>query len=313
MKVIEEREVGEVLSMATCIELMGRTLADLAAGRYIQPPRSVIRLPGDDLFGFMPAYLGEGDYFGAKIISAFHRNAGTEYPSHMGYVMLFESGHGSPVALVDATSITRIRTGAVSAVATRLLAREEAPILALAGAGAQARSHIEAIRLVRTIERVNVYDISAARAQAFAREAEEKYGLPVHVYPSVEEAARDADIICTLTPSAEPILRLEWVKPGAHINAVGAFSPGKREVSSDLVAASKLYADEVGAMKRECGEYIIPVREGIIDERHIQGSIGDIMLGNVPGRLNKTDITLFSALGQAVEDVACAKYAYLCP
>ncbi len=312
MKVIEEREVGEVLSMATCIELMGRTLADLAAGRYIQPPRSVIRLPGDDLFGFMPAYLGEGDYFGAKIISAFHRNAGTEYPSHMGYVMLFESGHGSPVALVDATSITRIRTGAVSAVATRLLAREEAPILALAGAGAQARSHIEAIRLVRTIERVNVYDISAARAQAFAREAEEKYGLPVHVYPSVEEAARDADIICTLTPSAEPILRLEWETRRPHQRR-GRFSPGKREVSSDLVAAVETlrrrgWRDEEGVRgiyhPRPGGDHRRASHPGI--DRGYNA-------GNVPGRLNKTDITLFSALGQAVEDVACAKYAYLCP
>ena len=311
MEVIEERDLCEILSMETCIELMGNTLADLAAGRYIQPPRSVIRLPGNDLFGFMPACLGEGDYFGAKVITAFHRNAGTGYPSHMGYVMLFESGHGSLVAMVDATSVTRIRTGAVSAVATKLLARAKAPILALVGSGEQARSHIEAIRLVRNIDRVNVYDISAERAHVFARETEKKYGLPVLVFPSVEETVRDADIICTLTPSADPILKLEWVKPGAHVNAVGAFSPDKREVSSDLVAASKLYADEVGAMKRECGEYIIPAREGLFDERHIQGSIGDIMLGNAPGRLNETDITLFSALGQAAEDVACAKYAYM--
>jgi ornithine cyclodeaminase len=311
MKMIEERDVCGVLSMAACIGLMESTLADLAGGRFIQPPRSVLRLPGNDLFGFMPACLGEDDYFGAKVITAFHRNAGTGYPSHMGYVMLFEPAHGSLVAMVDATSVTRIRTGAVSAVATRLLARREAPILALIGAGAQARSHIEAIRLVRKIERVSVYDISTENATLFAREAENKYGLPVRVSRSVEEAVRDADIICTLTTSVEPFLGLGWVKPGAHVNAVGAFTPDRREVDSGLVAASRLYADEVGAMKRECGEYIIPAREGLIDENHILGSIGDILLGRAPGRLNETDITLFSALGQAAEDVACAKYVYL--
>ncbi len=313
MRVMEEREVCGLLSMETCIGLMERTLADLSDGRFIQPPRSVLRLPGNDLFGFMPACLGEGDYFGAKVITAFHGNAGTGYPSHMGYVMLFEPAHGSLVAMVDATSVTRIRTGAASAVATKLLSRKDACVLALIGAGAQARSHLEAIRLVRKIERVAVYDIVAQSAARFAREAGEKYDVPVSVSGSVEEAVRDADIICTLTTSVEPFLGLGWVKPGAHINAVGAFTPDRREVNSELVAASRLYADEVGAMKRECGEYIIPASEGLIDEHHILGSIGDILLGRAPGRLNGTDITLFSALGQAAEDVACARYVFLSP
>ena len=187
MELIEAAEVFATLSMKSCIELMRSTLAGLAEGLFLQPPRSIMRLPRGDLFGFMPVCLGAEDYFGAKVVTAFHANLGTAYPSHMGYVMLFEPDHGSLVAMVDATSITQIRTGAVSAVATDLLARPRAASLALIGAGAQARSHLEAISLVREIQDLRVYDIDRERAIAFAREMDGKYGPPIRVSASVEE------------------------------------------------------------------------------------------------------------------------------
>jgi len=308
MKIIEAAEVFEKLTMEKCIELMRTALADLESGKAMQPLRSVNKLPHDNSFGFMPAYLGDHDYFGAKVITAFHRNQGTKYPSHMGYVMMFESEHGSVVGMADAGAITQIRTGAVSAVATDLLAEKDASRLALVGAGAQGRSHLEAMLLVRNIQEVNVYDIIEENAKKFAGEMTVKYGVRINVCSSVEKAVKGADIICTLTPAREAYLKAEWVSPGAHINAVGTFTPVTREVTSELVAVSRLYADQVEAMKRESGEFLIPKQEGLITDDHIIGSIGGLLLQKVPGRENREDITLFIALGLAVEDVICGKY-----
>lgn len=308
MKIIEAPEVFEKLTMKKCMELMKTALVDLSTGKAIQPLRSVNSLPHDNAFGFMPAYLGDEDYFGAKIIAAFHKNLGTSYPSHMGYVMMFESEHGSVVGLADAGAITQIRTGAVSGVASDLLATKNAKKLAIIGAGAQGRSHLEAMLLIRDIEEVTVYDVKRENAERFSVEMGEKYKLKIQLCESVQAAVLDADIICTLTPSKEAYLKAEWIKAGAHINAVGTFSPTTREVTSELVLASKLYADQVEAMKKESGEFLIPKQEGLIDDSKIMGSIGELLLGKVEGRTNHEEITLFVALGLAVEDVACGKY-----
>ena len=309
MKIIEAQEARERLDMATCIGLMREAFTALENGTAMQPLRSVNTIPHGNSFGFMPAYLGDNDYFGAKVITAFHGNIGTEYPSHMGYVMMFESVHGSFVGMADCAVITEVRTGAVSGVATDLLARKDAKKLTIIGAGAQARSHMAAMMIVRpSIEMVSVYDIRPEAAGKFAAETEEKYGVPVKVCADVQEAVADADIICTVTPSKEAYLQKEWVKKGAHINAVGTFTPTTREVTSDLVAASKLYADQIAAMKKEAGEYLIPLAEGKITEDHIVGSIGQVLLGTAPGRQSDEEITLFDALGLAVEDVICGRY-----
>lgn len=308
MKIIEEKEVLERLSMAECMKLMRTALMDLESGKGMQPMRNVIRLPKGNLFGFMPAYLGDDDCFGAKILTAFPGNAGTEYPSHIGYVIMFDAVHGTVLGMADANAITMIRTGAVSGVATDLLAREDASHLALIGAGAQARSHLEAIRLIRPIQKVTVYDIFPEQAKRFANDMKVKFDINVDICDSVEDCVKDADIICTVTPSKEAYLKAEWVKKGAHINAVGTFSPDKREVTSELVAASRLYADQVDALKKESGEYLVPLQEKLITEDHVVGSIGDVLLGNVPARQTAEEITLFDALGLAIEDVTCGKY-----
>lgn len=306
MKIIESDAVRARLTADVAIGLMREALMKLESGTAVQPLRSVNMMPGGNAFGFMPAWLE--DYFGAKIITAFHGNAGTQYPSHMGYVMLFDSVHGAPVGMADATAITEIRTGAVSAVATDLLARKDAKTLAVIGCGAQGRSHLAAISRVRRIESVRCYDILPEAAMRFAEEQGAKHGIPINAAASVEEAVRGADIICTLTPSKEPYLEAGWITPGAHINAVGTFTPTTREVTSALVAKSRLYADQIEAMKKEAGEYLIPLREGLITEDHIVGSIGGVLLGKARGRETEEEITLFDALGLAVEDVICARY-----
>ncbi|MBN1777527.1 MAG: ornithine cyclodeaminase family protein [Clostridiales bacterium] len=305
MIILDERQVKERLSMPECIALMRQALIKLETGGAVQPLRSIMVLPGDDLFGFMPAWMD--DCFGAKIVTGFHGNAGTGYPSHMGYVMVFDSAHGAPLGMADAGAVTELRTGAVSAIATDLLARKDAKTLAIIGCGVQGRSHLNAILCVRDIEQVSCYDINADAARAFSHGQSAEYGVNISVAPSVRDAVRNADIVCTVTPSKQAFLEAEWIVPGTHINAVGAFTPKTRELSSALVRKSRLYADQVEAMERECGEYLIPLREGVITREHIVGSLGAVLLQRAPGRRTDGEITVFSALGLAVEDVMCAK------
>ena len=309
MMIIEKEQVRQLLTPEKCIKAMEEALMDLENGKCDMPQRLICKMPNGAAFGFMPAYVG--DYFGAKVLTAYAANMGTEYPSHIGYVMLFESEHCTVSAMVDASSITEIRTGCVSAVATGLLARADAHKLAIIGAGAQARSHLAAIRLVRDITEVTVYDLYPTAAARYAQEVTEKYGIPVKIASSVAEAVADADIICTLCPAKDPYLTRDMVKPGVHINAVGTFSPVTREVSSDLVAASRLYSDYTPSTKKESGEYLIPLQEGLITEDHILGSVGQLLLGQAEGRTSDEDITIFDALGLAIEDVASAKMVYL--
>lgn len=311
MEQMDKRQVLRRLSMAGCIGLMRTVLQDNAEGKSRQYLRTVTPLPGNNLLGFMPAYLGTGDYFGAKVITVFPGNHQAGLPSHQGSVLLFDAEHGALRFMADGDAITQIRTGAVSAVATDLLARPDAKRLALLGAGAQGRSHLEAMALVRRLTEVTVWDVRPENARRFAAEMAEKAGCPIRACSCAEEAVRDADIICTLTPSPTPVLESSWVKPGAHINAVGACSATARELSSDLVARCLLYGDSIESVEKESGDYLIPLSEGVIQKGHLRGTIGQLLCGETTGRTSAQDVTLFDALGLAIEDVACAKYLYL--
>ena len=311
MEQMDKRQVLRRLSMAGCIGLMRTVLQDDAEGKSRQYLRTVTPLPGNNLLGFMPAYLGTGDYFGAKVITVFPGNHQAGLPSHQGSVLLFDAEHGALRFMADGDAITQIRTGAVSAVATDLLARPDAKRLALLGAGAQGRSHLEAMALVRRLTEVTVWDVRPENARRFSAEMAEKAGCPIRACSCAEEAVRDADIICTLTPSPTPVLESSWVKPGAHINAVGACSATARELSSDLVARCLLYGDSIESVEKESGDYLIPLSEGVIQKGHLRGTIGQLLCGEITGRTSAQDVTLFDALGLAIEDVACAKYLYL--
>ncbi len=308
MVIIEKYTAEGLLDYKSCIELMKETLINMEEGKYAMPQRLICTMPNTAAFGFMPAYVG--DYFGAKVVTAYSPNAGTAYPSHIGYVMLYESLHCTVAAMIEAGSITKIRTGCVSAAATDLLARKDSHKLSFIGAGEQARSHMEAIRLVRDIQEVTVYDIRKEAAELLAAEFIESYGVTVRVCNSVEEAVGDSDIICTLCPTKEAYLSRTMVRPGTHINAVGTFTPTTREVASDLIAASRLYSDNTPSLRKESGEYLIPLQEGIITQEHVIGSLGELLLKRKEGRISDTDITVFDALGLAVEDVASARAIY---
>lgn len=310
MLVINQNEVTELLSMESCITVMESVLKDLSDGQAIQSLRQVIPLQKDNLIGLMPGYLQGKEVAGAKIISVFPSNHGSNLPSHQGLVTLFDSSTGVLKAVVDGQKITAIRTAAVSAVATCYLAREDAEILAILGTGEQAKSHLEAMLLVRSIREVRVWGRTFAKAENFKAEMSQKLGVEIMVVESVQEAVSSADIICTVTASTEPVLQGEWLKPGVHINAVGACRPADRELDSKTVQLAKLYVDRLESAQYESGDYLIPLAEDVITPNHIIGEIGELISGGLLGRRSADEITLFKGLGLAIEDLAAANFIY---
>ncbi|MDR1599499.1 MAG: ornithine cyclodeaminase family protein [Oscillospiraceae bacterium] len=302
-------DVFRLLDTGDCIRLTRETLAGLASGQGRQYLRGHVALPNSNLLAFMPAWL-DGQYFGAKILSIYHDNQTAGLPSHQGGALLFDSKSGAPVALVDAFALTQVRTGAVSAVATDLLARPDASRLCLLGCGSQAISHLQAIRLVRGLTRVTAWDIDPERAKAFAAAWSAETGLPVAAEPTAWAAIDGADIVCTLTPSRVPILEPDWIAPGTHINAVGACRPDDRELPSMLMARARVFGDARESVLAEAGDFLIPMKEGLFGEEWLLGTIGELALGSVRGRVSADDVTVFEALGLAIEDIAAAKHVY---
>ncbi len=311
MLLITQSEVQALLPMSDCTAAMQRALAALAAGEAGMPLRTVMWLPGRiGALGAMPAYLDSPRVFGLKVISVFPGNHGTEFDSHQGAVMLFEAAHGRPLAIVDATAITAIRTAATSGVATKVLARRDAGDLAILGSGTQARTHLEAMLLTRRIRRVRVWSRTPAHAARFAEEESRRWSIAVEPVATAREAVVEADLICTTTSSADPVLLGEWLAPGAHINAVGSSVPSARELDTAAVARSRLFVDRRESALNEAGDILMPMQEGAIGDEHIVGEIGEVLLGRVAGRTSDHEITLFKALGLAVEDVAAVQQVY---
>jgi ornithine cyclodeaminase len=247
---------------------------------------------------------------GIKVVSVMPGNHGTEYDSHQGAVMVFETEYGRLLAMVDASEITAIRTAAVSGVATRLLAREDAGDLAILGSGVQAHTHLEAMMVARDLKRVRVWSRNEDNARRFAERESERHGLTVEVMPMAQAAVEGADIICTTTSSREPILMGDWLSPGTHINAVGSSVAFARELDTAAVVRSRLFIDRRESTVNEAGDFLFPKQEGAVDDNHIQGEIGEILLGQNTGRTTSEEITLFKSLGLAVEDLAAADYIY---
>ena len=307
---LDAAQVPRVLPMGRCIDLMGDTLASLARGEAQNPLRSIIRLPdAGQLFGLMPASLGPGRSFGVKAISVVPGNRAVQLESHQGYVLVFEAGHGQPIAVVDASAVTAIRTAAVSGVATRLLAREDASDLAILGSGTQARSHLEAMLAVRPIRRVRAWSPHRERLERFVADARARFGTEVEAAASAEEAVRDADIVCTVTASSNPVLHGAWLSSGMHINAVGSSTPSARELDGEAVRRSRLFVDRRESTLNESGDVLAAIRDGVIGEDHIVAELGALLIGACAGRRAPDEVTLFKSLGLAIEDVAAADEA----
>jgi ornithine cyclodeaminase len=311
--IVNQSEVRTLLPMKECMDVMAETLEAVERGEAILPLRPLLRLPEEKagVLGMMPSYLGNIDAVGLKVITVFHGNRGTKYDSHQGAVLLFETSHGQLLSIMDATSITAIRTAAVSGVATRLLAREDAASLAILGSGVQATTHLDAMMEARNVRTVRVWSRTAENAQHFIDRSIKRYrGLNITTSPSVESAVKGADIICTTTGAREPILKGEWIEPGTHINAVGSSIPSTRELDSSAVKNARLFVDRRESTLNEGGDFLLARKEGAIDDSHIVGEIGELLLGKVQGRRTGDDITLFKSLGLSVEDLASANHIY---
>ena len=308
--VLDNRQIRELLPMTECIELMADALSALARDEVYQPLRTIVRPPeARGLLGLMPAYrAGEQGAFGLKAICVFPGNPAIGKDAHQGAVMLFSRETGELLALMNASEITAIRTAAVSAVATRLLAREEAQELAIIGAGVQARTHLAALAAVRPIKRARVACRNIEHAVELAREMQSSF--PIEPVRTNEEAVRGADVIVTATSSLEPVINKEWISPGAHVNAIGTHSPSSREIDSATMAATRIFVDRRESALNEAGDYLLAAQEGLITPDSIIGEIGELLIGTKTGRTSATEITLFKSLGLAIEDVVTADYLY---
>jgi ornithine cyclodeaminase/alanine dehydrogenase-like protein (mu-crystallin family) len=321
--VLGAADIHRVLGYRDCADAMRAALAAHARGEVHQPLRTVIR-PGNaaGLMALMPAYraasgeaagqdTGAGDAgYGLKAICVFPGNPAAGLDAHQGVVMLFSARTGEPRAVLNASAVTEIRTAAVSAVATGLLARADAAELAIIGTGVQARAHLLAIAAARPLTSVRVAGRDDKRARQFAAEMRGHIAVPLTACGSAREAVHGAGIVVTVTSSPEPVLRRGWLAPGAHINAVGACFPQARELDTDTMAGAALFADSRESVTAESGDYLLAQADGAIGPDHIRAEIGEVITGAAPGRRSDDEITVFESLGLAVEDLAAAALAY---
>jgi ornithine cyclodeaminase/alanine dehydrogenase-like protein (mu-crystallin family) len=313
--VLSHRDVQAALPPSACAEAMAAVLAAHARGGSFMPLRSVMAPPGAAGFlGLMPGWRGpqpEGDAaFALKAVCIVPSNPARGLDAHQGLVTLFDGETGQPTAILDASAITEIRTAAVTAVATRVLSRPGARTLAILGAGTQARAHLAALLAVREFRHVHVYAPTEAHARALAERGARDTGAELSVAPSAERAVRDADVVVTATSSREPVLRRDWLRPGAHVNAVGASTPRARELDTATVAASALFCDSRESLRHEAAEFQLAVAEGLIEgEQHVRAELGEVLAGTAQGRRDDDELTLFRSLGLAIEDLAAAETA----
>jgi ornithine cyclodeaminase/alanine dehydrogenase-like protein (mu-crystallin family) len=310
MRLIDREEVRERLTYELCIPLVRRAMIALSRGETRQLLRAIMPLGDGRLFGTMPGALGERQVFGCKLISVFPENFAKGRQSHQGVVVLFDGENGAAVCVAHAGEITAIRTAAASAVATDALARPDATRLALLGYGEQAATHARAISEVRPLSAITVWGRDPARARAFAERTAAELGIPVEATPTAEAAVAEADIVCTLTGAAEPILLGRWVRPGTHVNVVGSSFAGPAEVDGDLVVRSRFIADYREGVLAQGAEFLRAKAAGLVGDDHVVGEIGQVLDGTVPGRQSPDQITLYKSLGHIVQDLAAAQALY---
>jgi ornithine cyclodeaminase len=299
--VLSDADVRELLDMESCIAAMEDALAALARDELSMPLRSVFRPPADQLMGLMPAHRGgEAPVFSLKEIVIAPGNAARGLDPHQGAVLLHDGETGALHAVLNASAITEIRTAAVSAVATKLLARPGAQQVAILGSGVQARSHARAMRAVLPDPELRIWSRTPEHAEALALESH------AVACATVEEALDGADVVCTCTASREPVVRRAWLGPGTHVNAVGSSVPSSRELDADVVASASLYVDLRESTLNESGDYLRAVEEEGIGPGHILAELGELLIGARPGRRDNDELTLFKSLGIAVEDLAAA-------
>ncbi|GKX34698.1 MAG: ornithine cyclodeaminase [Rhizobiaceae bacterium MnEN-MB40S] len=316
MIVLSNEDVDKLFSMKTAIDVVQKVMIDVSDGKVNIPRRFTIDVGAPNRMGVMPgAMLTESEggkrYFGMKMLSLYPENPKYGYSSHQGAMVLFDSEYGGAVAMMNADLLTAVRTAAASAVATQALAREKVSVLAIIGTGEQADHHIDAMLAVREFDVVHIAGRDFGKAEALAHRASLRHANASFVPGSdFERAIGEADVVCTVTASAEPFIATDWVKTSTHLNIVGSSIPSMREIHPELVARSALFVDYRDSTLTAAGEVMEAIEKGLIGEDHIRGEIGEVLSGKVEGRRTESEITLYRSLGIVAQDLAAAAWIY---
>jgi len=311
VRVISGREVRSLLPYPDCVKVVEGAMKAVSAGRVLMPLRQFMPLPvGDAKLAWMPGYLDEPPCFGIKILSLYPGNPAVGLSSHVGLYALYESSHGRPLAIMEASALTAVRTAAASVVATRALARSDSKTLAIVGTGEEAYSHLDAFQSARPFERVLIWGRNASSAGRLAEHAATLGRFEVEVVPDVKTALVQADVICTVTSAPEPLLFGRDVRPGAHLCLVGSSIPTTREVDDDCVAMARFFVDYRGSALAQAGELLHAIKSGRVTEAHIVAEIGEVLSGSAPGRCSADEVTIYKSLGVAAQDLAAATFVY---
>lgn len=310
--ILTQMDVKLLLNMNEAIDVIEKAFVELANETTALPLRQSI---GSDRHNgvvlFMPSYLFTMESLALKIASVYPNNPiKHKLPTVSALVILIDPKTGTPLAVMDGTYLTAIRTGAASGVATKHLARKDATLAAIIGAGTQARTQLQALCSVRNIEEAKVYDILPRASSSFAREMSQSLGISVEPARNSREAIQEADIVCTASTSTVPVLNGDWLKDGTHINAIGAFTPDTRELDTKTIRKSKIIVDSREAALAEAGDIMIPLKEGEINEKQIHAELGEIITGKKKGREDSEEITVFKSVGLAIQDAAAAWLVY---
>lgn len=310
LRFLSGRDVAQALPMKEAVGVMKEAFRQLSAGEVVLPPRTHIEAaqpPGDVLF--MPCYSPAAHRIGVKVVTLFGGNAALGLPRIQAIMVVLDAATGSPLAVMDAAALTAIRTGAASGAATDILARPQAAACAVFGAGPQAKTQLEAVCAVRPIRRAAVFDVTAEKAEAFAREMSAVLKIPVEPAPSPSDALAGADVVCTATVSSRPVFADGDLAPGVHVNAVGSYKPSVREIPGETVRRARVVVDHLAAALAEAGDLLIPMGQGLIGKEHIYAELGEIIGGRKKGRESPDQVTLFKSVGVAVQDLAAADRA----
>jgi ornithine cyclodeaminase len=314
MLLLTADDVRKALPMNEAIQAMKNAYASFSGGTAVVPLRTRLPIPNSEALSlFMPAFVSSqgGDALAIKVVSLFPTNPARGLAYIQAAVLVFEAETGRAIALLEGSSLTAIRTGAAGGAAIDLLARPDSTVVAIFGAGAQGRTQLEAACTARQIQTVFIFDSTAQKAQVLAGEMKGKGPVPddIHVVQSHGEAIENADIICTATTALKPVFDDANVKDGAHISAVGSYTPDMQEVPAETLQRAKIYVDSRSAALEEAGDLIQPIRAGLFDEAHICGELGEIVSGRISGRESPEEITYFKSVGIAVQDAMAAQVA----
>lgn len=308
MLIVSDDDIRKQVSMREAIEVVEKAFREYARGLARMPPRSTIML---ERFGgsisFMPSFLEESKALATKIISIYPRNPEKGYPTTAAWIVINDPETGMIEALMDATYLTALRTGAVTGVASRYLAPRDSKVASVIGCGVQGRTQARAMAEVFNLEQIRIFDVSRERMERFAEEIEDELSADIHISESCEEAIANADIIATATTSKTPVVRRSWLGKDAHINAIGSFYPDHRELDSEIIEDAKVVVDSREAVLAEAGDLLIPIREGRITIDHIYAELGEILLGKKQGRTEDDGLTVFKSVGLAIQDSSVAK------